>query len=373
MGCYPIIFYFVKIAILGSGYAGISIAWYLCQLTLGSASIDVFDPDPAGVGASRVSLGILNPFMGKQARLSWAALPAIAEVHHLLTESGNFCRTPLIVAKGLFRPANGSEQQEDFQARAIEFPDDVKWWNKADAEKAIAGLHLPESGGGLYIPKAVTIRVDTYLDGLKEALSRQAVQFISQPIFQKEKLERYDKVFFALGASSLGMGMLKDLPITPIKGQIIQLKWPKDRPPLCMSLSGEGQMVMAADYQSCYVGATYEKSFKDSQPNIALAHKEILAKMSPIYPSISQMELIDCRSRVRAASKTHRPLLGKVDDRYWFMTGLGSKGLLYHAFAAKQLALAALKNDPSLITPELFCPYPVSDSVKSLPDTVGPL
>jgi len=343
----------MKIAILGGGFAGISLAWYLCDHTMGSAVIDIYDPSPVTMGASRISLGILNPYMGRQAKKAWEADHCVTEAHRMLTESAQALNAPLILAKGLLRPACTPEQITEFQARAAEYSD-TEWWNKTLCEKHIPGLHVPFQGGGLYIPHAVTIHVEQYLRGLLAHVTRHSVRYLRLTVLGKDALVPYDRVVIALGANALDFAALKGLPITRVKGQILQLAWPDYLPPLPMSLSGEGQIVMAPDHKSCFVGSTYERDFKDVKADPEFARQEILRKISPFFPALAQAPILGCRARMRASTRSHLPLLGKVNDKVWFYTGLGSKGLLYHAFASRIFAHALILNNPALIVPELF-------------------
>ncbi|MBS0623128.1 MAG: FAD-binding oxidoreductase [Verrucomicrobia bacterium] len=356
----------MKIAVLGGGFAGLSLAWYLCRYTTGSARIDIYDPAPITMGASRVSLGILNPYMGRQAKKAWESDHCIKEVHRLITESSNAGEKPIILATGLLRPACTQEQIQEFQARASDYSD-TQWWDKAACEKAVQGLQLPFAGGGLYIPHAVTLNIDQYLRGLWINIARHSVQYLKFSVLGKDTLAPYDRVVIAMGANCLDFAVLKDLPITRVKGQVLQLKWPEHLPPLPMSVAGEGQLVMSPDYKSCLVGSTYERDFKDFHSDQEFARREILNKISPFFPSLASAPIIECRARIRASSKSHLPMLGKVNDKIWFYTGLGSKGLLYHAWASSKLAQAVLLNDVSLIPTELFYPFEQKPTEPPLP------
>lgn len=343
----------MKVAILGGGYAGLSLAWYICNYALGSARIDIFDPAPVAMGASRISLGLLHPFLGKQAKKAWMASRAIRDVHKLITEAAAKTRSPIVTTSGVLRPATNPDMISAFQERAEEFPNEVKWWDKEECEAKIPGMELPDGGGGLYIQKAVTINVPLYLRGIWVASARHSVQYLKLSVLGKDTLAPYDRVVVALGANTLDFGVLNALPMTRVKGQVIEVKWPDDLPPLPMSLSGEGQMVMMPGNKSCLLGSTYEREFKDFKGDPDFARDEIFRKIAPFFPQITKQPILSCRARMRGSTKTRLPLLGKVNEKVWFFTGLGSKGLLYHAMAAKQFAQALMLDDPSQIMPEL--------------------
>ncbi len=343
----------MKIAILGGGFAGIAVAWHLFRELQGAARIDIFDPAPVVLGASRISMGILNPFMGKQARYAWKGEEAVQETHVLLTAAAQALQAPLILSKGLLRPALTEEAIQEFQVRAQKYPKEALWWSSTECCHAIPGLYLQLHQGGLYFPQALTVSVDTYLSGLWRSVECHGAQYLKMSALTEALVAEYDHFIMTIGAHSRSLQALAPLPITRIKGQILELEWPSSLPPLPMSLSGEGQIVMTQGNRSCLVGATYEKEFTTMDPDPEFARKEILKKITPFFPAIANAKTIDCRARMRAAAPNHLPLIGRINEKMWFLTGLGSKGLLYHGLAAHQLVRALLANNPGLIDSEL--------------------
>ncbi len=347
----------MKVAILGAGFAGLAVSWYVTHYTLGAAHIDLLDPNPIGMGASRISLGLLNPYMGKKATRAWESNNSLRETHRLITESANTLNSPLVLSKGILRPASSDQQILDFQ-KCAEENRDVQWWDKKRCEKKIPGLQLPAHGGGIYIADGLTVNVEKYLDGLWRACMRHGANYQTLTVLKKDQLAPYDHVVIAMGASSLDFEILQQLPMSRVKGQIIQLQWPDTLAPLPMSLSGRGQIVMAPDRKSCFVGSTYERDFTDLNTDPEYARAEILGKVAPYFPALEQMPMLGCQARLRGTTKSRLPLVGKLNEKIWFITGLGSKGLFYHGWAAKQLAQAMLMNDTSYVLEELFCPMP---------------
>ncbi|MCH9609256.1 MAG: tRNA 5-methylaminomethyl-2-thiouridine biosynthesis bifunctional protein MnmC [Chlamydiales bacterium] len=344
----------MKVAILGAGFAGLGMSWYLRHYTTGSARIDFFDPNPIGGGASRISLGLLHPYMGKHARQHLEAPRCLKEVHRLMTDSAQAVNGPLITSKGVLRPAIKPDQIEAFKKRADEY-DDLEWLDQKEAQKQIPNLTLPKEGGALYIKEALTVNVEKYLEGLWLTAAKHGAQFTKLTVLKKDQFASYDRVVIALGANALDFEVLKGIPMTRVKGQVIQLKWPSNLPPLPMSLSGAGQLIMSEDHKSCFAGSTYEREFTDIKSTPEEARKTILAKINPFFPHLNDAEMLGCQARVRASSKTRLPLLGKLNEKVWFMTGLGSKGFFCHAWAARQFVQAMILNDTKHISDELLC------------------
>jgi len=89
--------------------------------------------------------------------------------------------------------------------------------------------------------------------------------------------------------------------------------------------------------KTCIAGATFEKHFENGDPDPEVAIKELMPKLAKLYPPLASAKIIRVKSGIRASTHDHHPLLEKIDDRTWVLTGMGSKGLLYHALFAKRL------------------------------------
>ncbi len=335
----------MRVAILGGGFAGLSVAWYLLHYTQGSAAIDLYDPEPIAGGASGISSGLLHPFGGKQARRSWESERCLKETHRLLTAAAQAIGKPMILSKGIIRPALSDQQITDFKIAADQ-NEDAEWWDKKKCEDHIRGLTLPPNGGGLYIKEGLTVDVKTYLQGLWQACLIHGTQYHQKAVITQEALEEYDRVLIAMGPLTKNFPPLKDLPISPVKGQILELKWPGDVPPLPFSLISQKYIIMSPDHKSCYVGATYEHNFNSPKPDTALAIQQIVPSISQFFPSLAGAEVLNTRAAFRASSPNHLPMVGKISGKFYFFTGLGSKGLLYHAWVGKRVARAMLSKDP---------------------------
>jgi glycine/D-amino acid oxidase-like deaminating enzyme len=344
----------MRIAILGAGFAGLSTAWHLLYNSQAGVSIDLYDPVPIGQGVSGISSGLLHPYAGKHAKKAKDAEAKIDAVHNLIKQSSQTLAKPVVLSHGILRPAITPEQIADFKKCAVENID-TQWWLKEECEEKVPGLRiLPSNGGGLFIKRGLTLDVPTYMEGLWQAVALMGTQYYPTAVIKEQDLKQYDRIVFALGYAIRGVKNLETLPVESIKGQSLILKWPSHLPPLPFSIISEGYIAMGKDMRSCIAGSTFERQFKDIQPDPEFARKEIERKVCSFFPDLENAELISCHSGVRAASKAnHQPLVGRATDKFWFITGLGSKGLLYHAWLGNHLSLALLKNDTSLLPKDL--------------------
>ena len=95
---------------------------------------------------------------------------------------------------------------------------------------------------------------------------------------------------------------------------------------------------MDEDKKSCLAGATFEKKYLTKGPDEKVACDDILPKVTALLPQLRQSKIIECLAGFRVVTPNHLPILENFGKHRWLLTGMGSKGLLYHAFYAKQLA-----------------------------------
>lgn len=342
----------MRIAILGGGFAGLATMWHLLSLSSASVSIDLYDPLPIGKGVSGMSSGLLYPFAGKDAKKVRYGDKEMDAAHTLITEASRAISSPIISAKGILRPITTSLQKETFGKTASLYPGECFLWGKEECEEKVKGLKA--AYGGLYIPHGVTLDVETYLQGLCQACVRLGAQVIPKAITTEAELAHYDKIVATLGIGITSFSSLADLPVVGVKGEALICKWPSSLPPLAFSLISEGYLTMKKD-GLCVAGSTFERTYTTSTPNPSFSIPEITRKILPFFPHFPEFEVVSCVAGIRASSKQgHHPILGRSGPKTWFMTGLGSKGLLYHAWLGRQLAKSVLSNDPSYIPKEFY-------------------
>ena len=122
--------------------------------------------------------------------------------------------------------------------------------------------------------------------------------------------------------------------------------------------------------RNLYLGSTWEwKSYNYAQ-NVSVeeaskALEELLPKAAAVYPGITKWAFEGASAGLRAmpplTGNGSLPLLGLIDDfisqthssKFWLFSGLGSRGLLYHAWLGKLMAQAVLACDEGVIPSEL--------------------
>lgn len=318
----------MKIAILGAGFAGLAIAWNLAQ----KHSVTLFDPH---IGqASSVAAGLLHTYVGLHAKYNLYGLEGYEEALKLLKIASKTLNQPVYVSSGLLRPAISDSQKLDFQICADKHAD-VEWLTSEQVQKSVPGIcNYP----GILIKSAITVYPDLYLRGLSSACILNGMHIEKEAITALRELDDFDTIIIAAGAQTLSFPGCESFRLSLIKGQIVELAWPANLPPLPLPLSSQAYIVMNRDHKSCIIGSTYERGFTSDGPDLSIALDEILPKAASIIPDLASAKVLGARAGVRVSAPDHMPLIKQISSKIWIFTGLGSKGLLYHALYAKRLA-----------------------------------
>lgn len=323
----------MRIAILGAGFSGLAAAWQLIELHSKNSDLEItlFDPKEIGTGTSGIAAGLVHPYAGLHANQNWRAYEGLLETNNLLLAAQKYSNKTVAHYTGLLRIAITPQQKESFYKSFQRYPD-LEWWDAEKCQSKVPGLAQEP---GLYITSAITVHTSTYLQGLFKACQEKGLKFSQTNIPALEHLDHFDRVIVTMGADSQ---VLYNMAMTPVKGQILELAWPEDLPPLPFSINSQAYIVMSPDKKSCYAGATFEKGFSSPEPDIDTAIKEIMPKVEALFPPLAKKNIIGCRAGIRAATPNHLPLLKQINPKCWLLCGMGSKGLLYHALFAKELA-----------------------------------
>ncbi|WP_213357535.1 NAD(P)/FAD-dependent oxidoreductase [Chlamydiifrater phoenicopteri] len=345
----------MHIAILGAGYAGLSLAWHLLLHSQGTAAIDLFDPVPIGEGTSGMSSGLLHAFTGRKALKPYRASDALVSAHYLITETSKVLGHSVVLSSGIVRPASDEEQLTLFQKRVEEFPQELEWWEKSRCELEIPGIVIPDDGGALFIKDGITINNEEYMQGLWMACSNLGTQFYDEIIENISDIEDfYDHIVIAPGANWDVLPETKDIPLNKVKGQLLKVELPKSFQTPKYSINAHKYMVSHATDGTYMLGATFEHNLADDEPNQEVAYNEIFPALLPLFPQLKEAQIIDCFSGVRVSSPTRKPVTAQIKDKVWFVGGFGSKGLLYHGLVGDMLAKAVLAKSTAYIDKEFL-------------------
>ncbi len=291
-----------KIAIVGAGLAGIGAAYFLVEE---GAEVTLFDAEGIGAGASGVCSGLLHPYPGLKSRCSKEAMEGLKLTQQLIALAEEEEKSPLACREGILRRAIQEEQRERLKSYE-------------DVQQIDADLFWIKSGW--------TVSCLRYLQALASFLQKRGMHFVIEKIEDIKTLKKFDRILFTCG---YGIREFFPLPVEFLKGQLLSYT---GNSPFPMSFIAKGYITKTKE--GFEVGATYERNFSSILPCLETA--ELLL---PIRKEIREGTLIGVKSAVRVCSKGHYlPIIQKISKDIFVFTGLGSRGLLYHALFGKKVA-----------------------------------
>lgn len=391
-----------RFAVLGAGFAGLSVAYHLLSESSKELNIciDIYDEIGIGGGASGVSGGLIHPYSPK-AKLLWRGakcwneclrLLSVAEGTALCSDDFDFGVSDfhgLIVQKrGILRPAVSVKNLLllSDNARNCLSSCRIETINKEAAQNLVPNLCIPFDTA-FYMPQAVNIHPQRYLQALYLACENLVKELSTSGTgetelhLQKKSVHKlldlegeYQAVIICLGAKA---DMLPELagriPLRTCRGVVAHLKLPDDigeeYPELGPSILSDAWLAIQGR-RSLYMGSTWEWKSRNSSPNVSTSEaskalEELLPKAYAIYPDLKNWTFAGARAGLRAMPPLtpygSLPLLGCVNDiigkndgcKYWLFGGLGARGLLYHGWLGKLMAQAVLACNEQLIPSEL--------------------
>jgi glycine/D-amino acid oxidase-like deaminating enzyme len=241
--------------------------------------------------------------------------------------------------QGILRLALKEMQLIDYQKTAAKYPDKTEWLSEEKCQQLVPNGRLAP---GLLIRNGLSIYSALYLKGLWLACQSRGASFFLQEVQSLKELDGFDLIILATGAD---VGFLEEsshLMIRKVKGQILELSWPQGIPPLACTLNSQLYLLMGPSNTSCLLGATYEKNPTDSNISMEFALQELLPKGIELFPPLRDSHILNCYAGIRAVTPDRHPLVQKLSNRLWVLTGMGSKGLLYHALFAKKMVNDAM-------------------------------
>lgn len=285
----------MRIAVVGAGLAGLGSAYFLLQQ---GYQVTLFD---RGDGASRLPVGLCHPYVGKVGKRSVFATEAMALTNELIDFAEKVSHKKLADRSGIVR--------KDWEP--------PEWYD--DLEKV---------EGGILIRSGMTVFLKEYVTALADALDVTLVQ----GKFSCE--DAFDRIVFACGADIKNLGFL--LPLGFVKGQVLigtsQIECNRSVMKASGHLSPFGEGLLQ-------LGSTYEHNFVSDEPDLEVACRELATKRKAFFTNPEDFCVRECRSGVRVSvQSSYTPIVQQLSEKIFVFTGLGSRGLLYHAYYGRHLA-----------------------------------
>uniref|UniRef100_A0A0D3GDI0 FAD dependent oxidoreductase domain-containing protein n=1 Tax=Oryza barthii TaxID=65489 RepID=A0A0D3GDI0_9ORYZ len=386
----------LRYAVLGAGFAGLSVAWHLLKHSpKGSrVRVDIYDESGIGGGASGVSGGLLHPFYGRvlnSGKSVWICCVARSKRMEPLGQMELAKMRPLSGegnSLGIIRPPT-SEKTADILLESSLQSCSLQVLDSDEAQCLIPGLCVPLNFA-VYMPLALNINPKKYLqvalffacqnmsdEASLSSSEQKECKLYNEHVNDLQQLAGdYDSVIICLGARASSLPELTNkLPLRTCRGVIAEFQLPSDtietygsQSPSILSdawLSFQGPRTVSIGSTWQWKSENYSSSVSDDEALNAM--EELLPKASAVYPGITKWKFVQARAGIRAmpplTANGSLPLLGCLNDvigkrsncSFWLVGGLGARGLLFHGLAGKLTAKAVISCDENLIPPEFTC------------------
>jgi glycine/D-amino acid oxidase-like deaminating enzyme len=323
----------LHIAIVGAGFAGLATALNLLFSTQVSAKVTIYHKDILERGASGVASGLLHPFPAGATKLSFMGFKALHEAITLINTVKGLTKKRLYQEGGIIKLALNDENKKLYSQMGLT-QEGLTFYSQ---DKVQSYLEVHNLYPGLFIHPGYTVYCKDYLAGCAEVVKQLGGEFVQEEVLSLDSLKKFDKVIVCAGSGT--KKLVAQTKLQCVKGHILTMKFPYRF--TTKSLIGEGYISVTQDPYIYHVGSSYEHHFKDPFPDLEIAKKKILTPWLRIFPEMQEGEILACDAGIRVMyPKNYLPLIQKIDEKNFFFTALGSRGLLYHALLAKQLVHA---------------------------------
>jgi glycine oxidase len=131
------------------------------------------------------------------------------------------------------------------------------------------------------------------------------------------------------------------LPIRPVKGEVLRLRWRRGCMPLPQRVIRARvhgrQVYVVPRADGVVVGATQYEHGRDTAPAVA-GVRELLDDACEVMPALGEYELAECAAGLRPVTNDNLPIVGRLDDRTLVAAGHGRSGFLLAPWTAATIA-----------------------------------
>lgn len=352
------------VLVVGAGVIGLASAWRAAQRGL---SVRVIDRETPGSGASRVAAGMLAPVgeasWGEEALLelnlaSARAYPSfVAELERASGREVAYRR-----CGGLHVALDRDEAEELRRRHELQrsLGLDATWMRPARLRELEPGLS-PACTAGVHAADEAEVDPASLLPALASAAERTGVEVLSATEASAGLVEggaisgvrtvdgrelRASRVVVASGSWSGDAAWLPPEarpPVRPVKGQVVALRGPAERPVCERIVATERVYVVPRGDGRVVLGATVEERGFDVAVTAGGVY-ELLREAYRVLPEIAELELAQAVAGLRPGTPDNAPIIGRgALDGLVLATGHYRNGILLAPVTAD--AVAALVAD----------------------------
>ena len=336
------------VCIIGGGIVGLSTAYFL---SLNKISVTVLDPDSIGSHASGFAYGGLSP-LGEAGQTA-DIISELAVARLGMSIHSDFAQSlpelTNIDIQHRFRPAldlaftdtEVVEAKSQVKWRANEDGYSVQWIDPQEVHNLV-----PEVSenilGAVFTTGVADVEPYRLMLALTTACEKMGVNIIhtrAQGLNYKESSVESvstdrgdiycDSAVLAMGPWSLNASewIKQDIPITPLKGQILRMK--SDEVNLNISVGWRGNYACTKPDGLLWAGTTEENAGFDDSTS-AFGRDSVLTALTKMINGLDSAELVHHTACLRPLSADGKIILGDVPNisHLFIASGTGRKGIL---------------------------------------------
>ena len=323
--------------IVGQGLAGSLLAWELIQA---GATVMVVDNGHSSA-SSWVAAGLINPITGMRMVKSPHTELWLSAADSLYRQVQQTLAIQVRHELPMWRIFTNPKQQQAWQDRLQEAEYHAYIGGLKPAEQALP--YKAELGFGEVVQ---TGYIDTklLLISLKQWLLAQGSYTQSECDYRQIKFDvggvslgaiEAKRLIFCEGARAVDNPWFDQLPLSPVKGEILTLE---TQPALPQVIANFGKWVLPVGEGRIKLGATYDWEQRDLAPT-GQAREHLLDELQRYTQTKLDARVIEHEVGLRPNSRDRLPLIGHHpnEESLWMFNGFGSRGSLMIPYYAAQL------------------------------------
>lgn len=335
----------MKILIIGGGIAGCSAAYYLSR---DGHDVSLFERDSVASHASGFALGGITPSFGDLPNNSYEVLSNYSiGLHRDLAEElagGNAEHLNLLKKASVILAKEHSDLEDMhkiYEAHAKDYATDIRWLSTGELSHVEARIS-PDVLGGLYVGEAYEVDPYKLTLNLWQAAEQHGAKLVNRDVTDivvesgrvsgvLAGVDQFEAESIVVAAGPWSASLLLNLginvPVTPLRGQILRLDAPD--PPVRVSLWWDTDYATIKSDGLLWVGTTEEEVGFDDRTTSA-ARDRIIGSAVEILPYLSDAELVQQTACLRPMTPDRLPIIEAVSglEGLVIITGGGRNGIL---------------------------------------------
>ena len=316
-----------KFVIVGHGLAGAVLSQLLNEMAHQVVVLDAEMED----SASRVSAGLINPFIGPKLNIPEDFSLCMSENQKFFKKTEEMCGQNFLESIKLYRIFGSSKQRE----RWYKLNDLYRRKTLTMPECSQLGIHAPFGAGQSIAWKLQSLAFIQYSKTFFQSKGNYQVT-----PFDPDKWKGW-QVIFCDGFRGAKNQWFKYLPFAPAQGDVVTIKTQSD-----LNMSNGTWHLAESKNDHARIGSTWKHTDIESGPTMA-SMEEIFRKID-FLPKMKENQIITHESGVRSSTSDRQPFLGTHPEikNYHIFNGFGSRGCTTIALSARQLAGNLIKGAP---------------------------